>query len=155
MPLQPANVAAALATSSGVAWLCLLTITAAGQPPLRVVNNSVSITSRGNVYEPYPFAVVLPQDDSESLPQVKLEISNIDRAITEYVRAQLLPPAIEVELVTSAYPDTVEKSLSFLKLTSVTYDAMVLSGTLHVDNFLGQRFPAEAYTPAQFPGLFR
>lgn len=153
--VQPVNVPAALATSSPVAWLCLLTITAVGLPPLRVVNNSVPITSRGQEYVPYPFDITLPADDSDTLPQVQLKISNVDREIIQFIRAQLEPPAIVVELVTSAYPDLVEKSLTFLRLTNVSYDALVVTGQLDVDDFLSQRFPAESYVPPLYPGLFR
>lgn len=152
---QPENVPAALASSSNVAWLVLLTITAAGLPPLYVVNNSEQITSRGNVFEPYPFAVTLPSDDSEQMPTVTLTISNLDASIIDFVRGQRDAPTVAIELVTSAYPDIVEKSLTFLKLVAVTYDAMTLQGRLDVDDFLTQRFPAEAYVPPLFPGLFR
>lgn len=148
------NIRAALASSSNVAWLPLLTITAPSGT-LRVVANSVAITSRGNVYEPYPFEVTLPQDDSESLPRVALSLSNLDAAIVEFIRESLEPPKIAVELVTSSDPDNVEVSLNFLKLGSVSYDALVVTGQLDVDNFLTQKFPGEAYVPPLFPGLFR
>jgi hypothetical protein len=152
--VQPQNVPAALASSSEVVWLALLTITAQGLPPLYVVNNSVPIVSRGITYEPYPFTITLPVDDSETMPSATLTISNLDAAIVEFVRGQMVAPAIVIEVVTSAYPDIVEKSLSFLRLASVNYDAMQLTGTLNVDDFLTQRFPAESYVPPQFPGLF-
>lgn len=153
--VQPVNVPAALASSSDVAWLCLLTITAQDLPPLYVVNNSEPVVSRGITFAPYHFEVTLPTDDSDRLPQVSLVISNVDRAIVEFIRGQQVAPGIAIELVTSAYPDVVEKSLTFLKLTSVTYDAMTVQGSLDVDNFLTQKFPAEAYVPPLFPGLFR
>ena len=153
--VQPVNVPPALASSSEVAWLCLLTITAPGLAPLYVVNNSEAVVSRGITFEPYPFAVTLPQDDSDTLPTVRLTISNIDRSIIEFVRSQPEAPAIAIELVTSAYPDLVEKSLTFLKLTSVTYNALTVDGNLDVDNFLTQRFPSESYVPPLFPGMFR
>lgn len=149
------NIRAALESSSNVAWLALLTITDASGHTLRVVNNSVAVVSRGNTFEPYPFDVTLPQDDSEQLPSVSLVISNLDAAIIEYVRESIEPPGIAIELVTSQYPDQVEVSLTFLRLGSVTYDAMTVSGQLAVDNFLTQKFPAEAYDPVAFPALFR
>jgi hypothetical protein len=153
--MNPANVPAALASYSDVAWLALLTITAPGETPLYVVNNSEPIVSRGITFAPYPFTVQLPQDDTDSLPSVTLTIANLDAAIIEFVRQSIDPPTIVIELVTSQYPDVVEKSLSFLKLASVSYDAMQLTGTLNVDNFLTQRFPGEGYVPSLYPGLFR
>lgn len=156
MPVTPQNVPAALASSSPVAWLCLLAIwTGTGDDVLRVVNNSEPIVSRGFVFEPYPFTVELPTDDSESMPSVTLVISNLDAAIVEFIRGQATAPTIWIELVTSQFPDVVEKSLTFLRLVNVTYDAMVVSGRLDVDDFLSQRFPGEGYVPSLFPALFR
>lgn len=150
------NIAAAIQPSSPVAWLFLLTISDnSGDPPLRVVNNAEAITSRGQVFEPYPFDVLLPQDDSESLPSVTLQIANLDPAIIEFVRRSTTPPTIAIELVTSQYPDTVESSLSFLRLSNVSYDALTLTGRLDVDNFLTQKFPGEGYVPPLFPAIFR
>lgn len=154
MPVQPQNVPAALASSSNVAWLALLTITAAGLPPLYVVNNSEPVISRGITFAPYPFSITLPIDDSEQLPSVTLVISNLDNAIINFVRGQAIAPSIVIEVVTNQYPDTVERALNFLKLVSVSYDAMNLTGTLNVDDFLTQSFPAESYVPPLFPGLF-
>ncbi|SCK48975.1 protein of unknown function [Variovorax sp. HW608] len=155
MPISQTNIRAVLESSSSVVWLFLLTITQTGLDPLRVVNNNEAVVSRGYSFAPFPFTVVLPPDDSEALPKVTLSLVNVDASIIEYIRSQLTPPAITIELVTSAYPDTVEVALDFLKLTTVTYDAITIQGSLDVDNFLAQRFPAEAYLPPQFPGLFR
>jgi len=149
------NVPSLLATATPVVWLALLRITAPGETPVALVNNSEPVTSRGLVYQPFPFAITLPADDSETLPRVTLSLSNVDQLLVEYIRGAVEPPKIEVELITSAYPDTVEKALTFLKLVDVSYDAITISGTLTLDNFLTQAFPAEAYTPPYFPALFR
>lgn len=157
MPVSPQNTPNALSPSSPVAWLCLLHIWFSGEEAdvLRVVNNAEAIDSRSMHFEPYPFTVELPADDSESLPTVTLNISNLDAAIVEFIRGAAIAPNVAIELVTSAYPDIVEKSLTFLKLVSVTYDAITVSGRLDVDDFLSQRFPNESYVPSLFPALFR
>lgn len=150
------DIPGALAPSSDAAWLALLTITdSGGGDALRVVNNSVPVISRGMSFEPYPFDITLPQDDSEQLPRVTLNISNLDAHIVEYVRESLEPPHIAIELVSTHYPDYVEVSLNFLRLGSVSYDAMTVTGQLDVDNFLTQKFPGESYVPPLFPALFR
>lgn len=153
--VQSVNMPSVNASSTEVAWLFLLTMTMPGLDPLLVCNNNEPFVSRGQTFQPFPFKVTLPSDDSDSLPKVTLEIANVSGEIIEFIRTSKFPPAITVELVTSAYPDVVEKQLSFLKLTSVTYDAMVVSGSLDMDNFLTQKFPAEGYTPIPFPAIFR
>lgn len=142
-------------STTDVAWLCLLRVSAPGQETLYLVNNSEPVVSRGHTYAPFPFAVTLPADDSEQLPSVSLQITNVDQSLVEYVRAFETPPRIELELVTSAWPDVVEKALTFLKLRNVTYDAITLGGVLAVDDFLTQKYPGEGYTPPYFPSLFR
>jgi len=149
------NVPSLTASATPVVWLALLRITAPGEEAVALVNNSEPVVSRGITYQPFPFALTLPADDSETLPKVALNLSNVDQSLVDYIRGAAEPPKIEVELITSAYPDTVEKSLTFLRLTEVTYDAITIGGTLALDNFLTQAFPAEAYTPPYFPALFR
>lgn len=149
------NVPSVNASATEVAWLFLLTLTMPGLAPLRVCNNNQVFVSRGVAYEPFPFRITLPSDDSDSLPKVSLEIANVSGEIIDFIRTSQDPPTIVVELVTSAYPDIVEKQLNFLKLTSVTYDAMVVTGSLDMDNFLSQKFPSEGYTPVPFPAIFR
>lgn len=149
------NIPSTNASATDVAWLFLLTLTLPGLTALRVCNNNEPFVSRGQTFEPFPFRVTLPSDDSDQLPKVKLEIANVSGEIIEFIRTSRIAPTVVVELVTSAYPDIVEKQLSFLKLTSVTYDAMTVEGSLDMDNFLTQKFPSEGYTPVPFPALYR
>jgi hypothetical protein len=150
-----ANIGSLTASATSVVWLALLRITAPGESAVCLVNNTEPIVSRGLTYSPFPFAVTLPADDSESLPTVTLTLTNVDQSLVDYIRGAIDAPKIEVELVTSAYPDTVEKSLTFLKLGTVQYDSLTITGQLTLDNFLTQAFPAESYTPPYFPALFR
>jgi hypothetical protein len=78
----------------------------------------------------------------------------VDRAIVEAIRAQSTPPAVKLEVVTSTYPDIVEKTIDFLYLRSVDYDALTITGTLEARGILNQRFPKESYTASIFPGIF-
>ena len=147
-------IAAVNASSTDVAFWFLLTITPGAGSPIRFVNNRENVTSRGNEFLAYPFSVVLPTDDDQRVPTVRLTIDNVDRAIVEAIRAQSTPPLVKLEVVTSTYPDIVEKTLDFLNLRSVDYDAMAISGTLEARGILNQRFPRENYTAGVFPGLF-
>jgi hypothetical protein len=154
MPISTQNTPSLLTTSTDVVWMYLLTITANNRPALYLVNNNEPITSRGIEYLPYPFSLVLPEDFGDKLPQVRISIDNISLEIVDFIRSEINPPKIKVELITSAYPDIVEKSLDFLQLRDVTYDAMAITGTLEVINVLSARFPAEDYDPTRYPALF-
>lgn len=152
--VSQANIVHIQETTSNIAWLYLLTITAGDNPPLRLVNNLEPIWSRGLEYLPYPFKIRLPQDVEGQLPNVTLEIDNIAGEIIEAIREFAEPPEIKVELISTAYPDVPEKVLDYLKLRSVTYDSMTVTGTMDVNNILTRRFPGSTYSPAEFPGLF-
>ena len=153
--LYSENQASIQATSSGVAWLFLLTIETKDKPNLYLVNNNEPITSNGIEYLPFPFSLNLPSDTGERLPRVTLVISNISNEIIEAIRSELTPPVLTVEMVSSAFPDIVEKRLDFLTLRGVSYDATTITGELEVANVLSSGFPAEVYDPVHFPGLFR
>jgi hypothetical protein len=149
-----AAITAINASSTDVAFWFLLTITPGSGAPIRFVNNRENVTSRGDEFLAYPFSVVLPTDDDQRVPTVRLTIDNVDRAIIEAIRAQSTPPTVKIEVVTSTYPDIVEKTIDFLYLRSVDYDAMAITGTLEARGILNQRFPRENYTAGVFPGLF-
>lgn len=153
--MLPENIRSIQDTSSPVAWLFLLTIKAKDKPPLYLVNNNEPIISQGIQYEPFPFKLNLPSDDGETLPKISLVISNISNEIIEAIRSELTPPELKVELVSSAYPDLVEKRLDFLKLRSVSYDAITITGQLEVLNVMTNAFPSEVYDPVHFPGMYR
>ena len=153
--VQPQNQADIQATSSSVAWLFLLTIETKDKPNLYLVNNNEVFVSNGIEYQPFPFALALPSDTGEKLPRITLAISNISNEIIEAIRSQSIPPTLTIELVSSAYPDIVEKRLDFLTLRNVSYDATTITADLEVVNILSSGFPAEVYDPVHFPGLFR
>jgi len=152
--VSTATIQAVNASSTDVAFWFLLTITPSGQSPIRFVNNNIDVTSRGDKFTAYPFSLRLPTDDGEKVPTVTLTIDNVDRAIVESIRGQLYPPSVKIEVVTSTYPDIVEKTIDFLALRSVDYDSLTITGTLEARGILNQRFPKESYTASIFPGIF-
>lgn len=154
MPLSSSAVTGAQATSSEIIFLALLTFSLPGYDPLRLCNNTVDITSRGEVFTAYPFQIVLPNDDSERLPSVQLRIDNVAGEIMEYIRSLPQAPTLLLEIVTNVNFDVVERSVGFLKLENVSYNAIEVTGALTLDNFLTRRFPAGDYDPAQFPAIF-
>lgn len=154
MPVSSVTAKVINASMTDVAFLYLLTITPYGGEPIYLVNNLEEVNSRGKKYLPYPFSMQLPADDTTRIPSVTLTIDNVDRLLVQSIRAQLQPPSIKVELITTLDPDNPEKVLDFLELRDVSYDASTIQGTLVVSNIMSQRFPKESYDPVSFPDLF-
>lgn len=152
--MDPRNISGLQDVSSELVWLFLLTISTPGNPDLLLVNNNEPITSRGQIYQPYPFRMQLPEDTGDRVPVVKLQIDNIAGDIITAIRGFQDPPTIKVELITNKYPDIVEKSLDSMRLNSVGYDSITIQGDLGIINVLSVKFPAENYDPISFPGLF-
>jgi hypothetical protein len=150
--VTPTGIAEAQKIASEAAWLALLTIDTP-EGILRFVNNNEPLVSNGVTYEAFPFSIVLPGDDGDTLPKVQLQIQNFDERLVEAIRAQETPPAITCQLVTSLTPDEIEIEIENLILRSVTYDALMITGDLTVVNVLNQKFGGY-YTPVEFPGLF-
>jgi hypothetical protein len=150
-----AAIQAANASQTEIAFLYLLTISEAdGSNPLYLVNNTENVYSNGKTFVPYPFNLVLGADDGERLPTVTITIDNVSGELTEYIRGMAEPPQIMVELVTTADPNIIEKRLDFLRLRTVTYDALTVSGQLENVNVLTGRFPESSYSPVEFPALY-
>lgn len=154
MPISPVTARIINASSTDAAFLYLLTITPYGEEPIYLVNNLEPVTSRGITYQPYPFSMILPADDSSRIPAVTITIDNVDKLLIEAIRGQLRPPSIKLELITTMDPDNPEKVLDFLELRDVTYDAMTIQGTLAVANIMSQSWPKERYDPVSFPDIF-
>lgn len=150
--VTPTGLAEAFKVSSEAAWLALLTISTP-ESTLRFVNNNEPVFSNGNTFDPFPFLIVLPGDNGETLPKVTLQIQNFDEQLVEAIRGQETPPQVTCQLVTSLTPDDVEIEIENMILRTVNYDALMITGELNVVNVLNQKFGGY-YTPIEFPGLF-
>jgi hypothetical protein len=155
MPMQPQNVRYANASATNAAWFFLLSITpASGDEVIHLVNNNEPVISNGITYIPYPFNLTLPLDTGDKIPTITLTIDNVDQMLVDAIRELEVAPSIRVQLITSVFPDLVEKDLDFLKLRNVTYDAMSISGTLEVASVWARKFPSEQVDPVHYPALF-
>ena len=143
-------------TTTDVAFFVLLTITPpAGSitPVIRVVNNNEDVVSRGDTYMAFPFEFKLPVDDGERQPAIQVMAANSSQDFIEAVRSMLEPPTVKLELISSLDPDMPEKVIDFLRLDSVTYDAMSITFSLQPINILARNFPNTTYNAVEFPDL--
>lgn len=122
--------------------------------PIRVCSDSQDVTSDGNVFTAYPFMIALPVDDDESPPSMTIRIDNVDRTIILSLRALTSPPSFKIQVIRLDAPDTIEIEFSDFSLRSITYDAVEISGSISLENFLFEPYPAGKMTPNDFPGLF-
>lgn len=143
------------AQETGEVFLFLLTIDDASlAAPIRVVNNTVNVTSNGNEFVAYPFEITFPDDDAETVGGATLRIDNVDRQIVQAVRSITSAPAVTLEVVMASAPDTVEAGPFDFSLQGVSYDALAVQGQLVFEDVLNAAIPQHTMTPQTFPGLF-
>lgn len=123
--------------------------------PIRVVNNVEDITSRSNVYTAFPFDLILPQDDGDTLPQVIISLSNVDLSLIDEIRSLNSSLDVTLEIVLASNPNYVEMSIEGMKTISIQYDAQKIEATCQIEDVLNLAFPKGAYLPSNFPGLFQ
>ncbi len=146
---------AVYADETASVWLVLLTI----QHPsfivdVRVVNNKVDIESRGETYAACAFEPVWTSDEAGSPPQAQLRIDNISQELVKEIRSVDDSLVVIIEVVLADNPDLVEHSLEGYTLKNVKADIHTITGTLSLDDLRGESFPADNFTPANFPGMF-
>lgn len=146
---------AVFAQETGEVFLILVTITHTDLPdPIRVVNNSENINSRGQTFIAYPFEITLPTDTENGNPRATLKIDNVDREIVRAVRTIQTAPTVTLEIVMASDPDVVEIEFPDFQLQDVNYNSLTVEGTLGLEQFLAEPFPGDLFSPANFPGLF-
>lgn len=144
------------AQSSGDPFLTLFTLEHSDWVgPIYLVNNTESIVSNGNTFEPFPVNLTLPADDGETVPKVKISFDNVSRELVEEIRSVTDNGiTVKLEMVLASDPDTVEMEIAELRIISVMYDAKKIEATLTLDDFMNTEMTAEKYTPTNYPGLF-
>lgn len=123
---------------------------------LRAVNNLEDVTSRGDVFTAFPFGVVLPPDDGQKIASLDLVFPNVGRELMQLVREYEpgLKPKVKMELVLSLDPDTVEKTVDFMEVADVNYDALDITFNLVSSSIFNRKTCTGTYNQSEFPGLF-
>jgi len=136
-------------------FLTLLTLTHPSfAAPIRLVNNSVDIISRGDTFIAFPFKLKLPVDDGESAREVSIEFDNVSLEILDELRTVTTSIEVKMEMVLASIPDEVQISIEELKIQAVNYNKQVISARLFLDSFLTTELNSEIYSPTLYPGIF-
>lgn len=116
--------------------------------------NVYGVTSNSLRYIFCPFEISLPRDDKTGTVSAKLSIQNVDRSIVQYARSVKSPITVKIQAVLSRDVNYVEQEFDNFKLSSVSYDSLVVEGSLTLDYWGLEPFPSGRFTPSNFPGLF-
>lgn len=122
--------------------------------PIRLVNNTEDITSNGNLFTAFPFKIVMPLADPNSQPRASIEVDNIDRQIVTAIRTITSSPTVTLQVIMASAPNTIEVEFTDFKLQDTSYNGFTVSGTLSMENYLLEPYPADQFVPSNFPGIF-
>jgi hypothetical protein len=142
-----------LATLDGEGW----------DEPLRVANlreEGTEVTSRGEVFFAYPFALTWPSKDPEQpFGGARFVINNVvaqdgtdEPVVLAALRGLLSQARVRFELIRLAAPDVVEQRTTRLRLTGISYNKTEITGALEMPNFTGRR-AGYRFTPDVYRNL--
>lgn len=138
--------------------LALLEISHPALTTIRLVNNTVAVTSNGQSFQAFPFSVVLPPSGPDATPVAQVAVSNIDRQVVEAARSVAGSAAglaaASLYIVAHDDPDTRLLSFEDYRVQNLRYTAEILSFDMTLEWFENEPYPAMTFTPGRFRGVF-
>lgn len=110
--------------------------------------------SREETFLFFPVRIGLPNETENGPGEMTLELDNVHRTYVETIRTISSPLRITVEMVMDNTLDVVEAVWPEFLLTNISYDAMLITGTLKLETLVREPFPCGTFTPVGFPGIF-
>ena len=114
-----------------------------------------AVVSGGITYTAWPFTWKRPDQRSDRLPQIPIEIDNVDPTIMREIVQLNSPPQVSVVTVMASSPDTIEEGPMDFDLQSATDDRRVIRARLGFEPMLWMAAGKLLFSPDKFPGLFR
>lgn len=141
-------------------WVTLLELEVPDEDSLRICYNTEDITWGGRVWTAFPFALDTVQQNKSETPTVTVRISNVTRAIEQYIETYrgFVGCTVTLRIVNSKYLDNevaeVEESFVVQK-TSSTYEwaTFELGGALPVRLRYPQRRTLKDWCPYAYKGI--
>lgn len=113
------------------------------------------VPSRGQDFVFLPLSIGLPAEQDTGMSTCTLTLQYVTREAIELIRTELTKPTrVQIELVLSGSPSTVEAVFPGFSITSATYNANSITFELTMINLAREPFPCYNFIPSYFPGLF-
>lgn len=137
--------------------LCLLVEISHSQLPQTyyLINNIKDITIDGQLYQAYPFDVILPSQTEQS--GTKITLSNINNTISKELAAIVSSNEnVIVQLYIANIEDNANEKINkgSFELTEIAITNEVVTGTINIRNCLDINLGSIRYNKQLFPNLF-
>ena len=121
--------------------------------PYRLVRNLEPVTSRTNVFSPFPIDVLIPDDMDDQPPSSPLSIDNLDRSIIVWLRGADPSPTFLIELVALSDPDVPAEIWGPLTAQEFDYDINTITTTTNAASDPQEPASDWVFSPSAFPSL--
>lgn len=153
--LSPTAIAALFSQQTSEVFLLTLTVSHDDLPAtVRLVNNTVDVTSGGELYLAFPFDLVLPNEDNERISRSTLRIANVDRSIIGELRALNSPASAVIRVILASEPDTIVAGPFDFLIRQVAYERLHITCDLAYEDILNNPLPKDTFNPSEWRGLF-
>ena len=153
--LSPEVLAQLFAQESYDPFLTLVTLSHASfANPIRLVNNTKDIVSRGDTFMAFPMKIRFPMDDGETARDFSIELDNVSLELVEEIRTVTTQIDVKIELILASLPNVVQILQDDLKIATIHYNGQKITARIVLDGFLNTAMTSERYGPTNFPGLF-
>ena len=118
------------------------------------VNNTEDLTSNGQLYTAFPFQFNLPNDTTDSVPELNITIDNIGLELIDDFSQNTDSISCTIDLVFASNPDFSELKINNLIVKNISYNKSLISINLGYEDILNLQVPSDTYNPVDFPGIF-
>lgn len=158
-PMTSAAINSANSPQTGEVWLILFTLNHSSlAAPLRRVSNDEDVTSNSSVYTACGLKAELPDDVTESLPEVSVVLEDLDQEFVAAIRSidSIIDnrPTVTTSVIMASAPDDVLMSFDW-QVLEANIDAGVVRFRLGFQDLLREPFSGLRFVPSAFPGLFQ
>lgn len=134
--------------------LMLLTLNFPNGSNFYFVNNTEDITSNGQLFTAFPFVFVLPEDTTDTVPELTIVVDNIGLELIDDLRQNSSNVTCRVDVIFASNPDFSELTINELIVKNVSYTKENITMSVGYDDILNTAIPSDKYTPIDFPGIF-
>lgn len=123
--------------------------------PVRIVNDSVDVTSNGNLYLAFPFRCVLPDDFENQIPKARLSVVNIGRELMYWIETTSggQGSSCTFKQILRSNPNLIEWEIS-MNLYNVQVTMNEITAELGYENLFSRPAVSRQYRPNNSSGLF-
>lgn len=122
---------------------------------VRICNDTIDVTSNGNLYIAMPFRCTLPDDFENRIPKASLSIDNVSKDLMQWIESSNGAKNAQVRFIQimRSRPNTIEWEIT-LTMFNVKATVQEITGELGFQNLFSKPAISIQYRPENSPGVF-